>query len=161
MKSPGARWIVAGMLLFFAWRGATLRIEWPLPGVTAKALPRPSSVEMKWSESARKIAPKMTPADRIYCANFYEALRFVLDRDGKRDKPIIADTTKFEAFHAGSLAAAIDREDVGKYTGLGAAIDEAFIAAAGANVQNVTPEVREKLMAACGSLAWTFSIHGE
>lgn len=159
--NASARWIVAGMLLFFAWRGAQLQIEWPLPGVTPAKDTRPEPADLKWAEGVQKIAAKMTPKDRLYCANFYEALRFVLHRDGKRSDPIMTDTTKFEAFHAGSLKAAVDREDVGKYDGLGEAIDETFVNAAGASVQNMTPEVRGKLLAACGVLAWTFAIHGE
>lgn len=157
-----ARWIVAGMLLFFAWRGAFIRMEWPPAGGTAaRSTKPPTKDELQWAAGVQKIAQKMTPGDRLYCANFYEALSYVLARDGKRKDPIMSDTTKFESFHAESLQAAIDRDDVGKYDGLGAAIDETFIAAAGAGVQDVTPAVREKLVAASSALSWTFAIHGE
>lgn len=152
---------MAGMLLFFAWRGANVQIEWPLPGVTLAKDTQPDPADLKWAETLKGVVTKMTPKDRLYCANFYQALRFVVERDGKRSDPIITDTTKFEAFHAGSLKAAIDREDVGKYDGLGEAIDEVFVNAAGADVQKVNAQVRGKLLAACGVVAWTFSIHGE
>jgi hypothetical protein len=149
------------MLLFFAWRGTTMRMEWPPAGVVVAQESRPDAKAMKWAADVRKIASKMTPKDRLYLANFYKALGFILRRDADRDQPILGDTTRFEQFHGGSLEAAIDRKDVGKYDGLGAAIDETFIAAAGAGVQQVTPEVREKLLAACSVLSWTFAIHGE
>lgn len=156
-----ARWIVAAVILFFAWRGAALNLQWPQPDAPAVRIPQPSAENLAWAEPVRKILPRMSPADRRYLAHFYDATAFVLLRDADRDRPIISDTTKFEAFHAGSLDLAIDRKDVGKYDGLGAAIDEVYLAAAGANVQDVTPEVRAKLVAASGVLAWTFTIHGE
>lgn len=157
-----ARWIVAGMLLFFAWRGTSLKIEWPPAGSTAvQSMKRPDTADLKWAAGVKAIAPKMTPADRLYCANFYSALAFVVARDGGRKEPIISDTTKFEAFHAGSLEAAIDQKNVGKYDGLGPAIDETFIAAVGAGVQDMTPDIRGRLVEACNALAWTFAIHGE
>jgi len=156
-----ARWIVAAMLLFFTWRGAAMRLEWPPSGGTVVRAEKPQLADLKWAASVAKIVPKMMPADRLYLANFYEALRFILRRDAGRDKAILSDTTRFEAFHAGSLEAAIDRKDVGKYEGLGEAIDETFLAAAGSGVQEVTPEVRAKLEAACGVLSWVLSIHGE
>ena len=152
---------MAGVLLFFAWRGATLNMEWPVAGAQPVRVPQPAKENLAWAADVAKIVPRMTPKDRRYAAHFYDAMAFVLLRDADRDRPIIADTTKFEAFQAGSLQLAIDRKDVGKYDGLGAAIDAAFVQAAGANVQDVTPEVRNKLVAACGVLAWTFDIHGE
>jgi hypothetical protein len=88
-------------------------------------------------------------------------MAFVLLRDGDRPEPIISDTDKFVAFHAGSLQLAIDRKDVGKYDGLGAAIDEAFVGAVGADAVKVDAAVRARLVAASGVLSWTFSIHGE
>lgn len=162
MKSPLARWIVAGMLLFFAWRGATLKIQWPLAinGKTA-TLKQPDTADLKWAAEVKKVAARMTPKDRLYCSNFYAALQFVIQNDGDRDDPIISDTTKFQTLHSGSLDLAIKRGDVGKYAGLGEAIDQTFIAATGASAQSMTPAVRAKVTEACGVLAWTFAIHGE
>lgn len=155
------RYLVAAMLLFFAWKGAVLEMEWPpIPAATART-PAPSAENLKWAVSLRPIVTKITPRDRAYLANFYEATAFVLLRDADRAPPIIKDTNSFEAFHAGSLDLAIDRKDVGKYDGLGAAIDEVFIAANGADIKSLDADVRAKLVAACGVLSWTFTIHGE
>lgn len=147
------------MLLFFSWRGAALKIEWPAESAQPLRLERPADLQL--AGDVQKIAARMTPKDRAYMAHFYDALGWVLNRDGERDKSIITDTNKFEMFHSQSLDMAIDRKDVGKYDGLGAAIDQTFISSAGADSQNVTPAVREKLLKACSVLAWTFQIHGE
>jgi hypothetical protein len=154
------RYIVAAMLLFFAWKGAVLEMEWP-PSPAKVLAPAPPPESLKWATSLRPIASKMTPRDRAYLANFYEAIAFVLLRDGDRPTPIITDTNKFEAFHAGSLDLAIDRKDVGKYDGLGPAIDEVFVAANGADIKTLDADARGKMVAACGVLSWTFTIHGE
>lgn len=154
------RYIVAIMLLCFAWKGAILEMDWP-PAPSKVLAPTPPAEALKWAESLRPIVRKMTPRDRAYLANFYEAIAFVLLRDGDRPEPIIADTNKFEAFHAGSLDLAIDRKDVGKYDGLGGAIDQVFVAANGADIKTLDAEARGKIVAACGVLSWTFSIHGE
>jgi hypothetical protein len=159
--NAGARWIVAGVLLFFAWRGASLNIEWPPAGTAAVSVPQPSAENLKWAEPLREILPKMTPKDRKYVSNFYSAVAFILLRDSDRDTPIISDTTKFEAFQAGSLRLAIARGDVGKYEGLGEAIDLVYIAANGADPKPVDDAVRSKLVAASGVLSWVMKIHGE
>ena len=114
-----------------------------------------------WAEPLREILPKMTPKDRKYVSNFYSAVAFILLRDSDRDTPIISDTTKFEAFQAGSLRLAIARGDVGKYEGLGEAIDLVYIAANGADPKPVDDAVRSKLVAASGVLSWVMKIHGE
>lgn len=155
------RYIVAAMLLAFAWKGAVLEMQWPPLSAAAVSAPAPPPEALKWATSLRPIVSKITPRDRAYLANFYEAVAFILLRDADRPLPIISDTTKFEAFHAGSLDLAIDKKDVGKYDGLGAAIDEVFVAAAGAEVQSLDAAVRGKIVAACGVLSWTFTIHGE
>ena len=88
------------------------------------------------------------------------ALCYVLERDGERDKPLIGTTDQFARFHAGSLQLSIDKKAVGKYAGLAESVDEVFVLAAGADVQTVTDEVREKIADACRSLAWKFAVHG-
>jgi hypothetical protein len=155
------RYIVAAVLLLFAWKGAELKFEWPQPPATKVRAPQPPAERMEWAKPVVEVLPRMTPKDRQYLANFYDAVAFILLRDGDRDTPIVSDTTKFEAFHGGSLRLAIDRKDVGKYPGLGEAIDQVFAAANGPDEVAVSEEVRAKLVAACGVLSWTFSIHGE
>jgi len=152
---------VAAVLLVFAWRGSQLNVQWPPVPVSAIKVPKPEPELMKLAADVGKILPKMTPTDRRYLAHFYDAMAFVLLRDGDREKPIISDTDKFSAFHGGSLRLAIDKSDVGKYDGLGEAIDMAFIKANGADVLKVDEKVRRNLVVACGVLSWTFSIHGE
>lgn len=148
-----ARYAVAAVLLIFAWKDAASLIPWD------KGSPVQPSAELKEiAKPLQQVLPRMTPKDRAYLASFYEAMGHILVNDGDRDTPIISDTDKFAAFHAGSLRLAVNRADVGKYDGLGEAIDMVFVAAAGADVQPLSPAVRSKLTAACGVLSWSFSI---
>jgi len=156
------RLIVAAVLLLFAWKGSELRLEWPPPPPAADVTtPQPSPEVLAYAEPVREYLARMTPKDRIYLSKFYEALAFVMLRDAGRDDPIMTTTDKFVAFHGGSLRSAIDKKDVGKYGDLGAAIDRTFLNAAGADAKSLDADVRQKLVAACGALAWTFGIHGE
>lgn len=152
---------MAAILLAFAWKGHELSIEWPQPPAAAINTPEPSPAVMALAEPVREYLPKMLPKDRIYLAHFYDAMAFILLRDADRGEPIISDTDKFVAFHGSSLRLSVDKSDVGKYGDLGAAIDKVFVTAAGADHQKVDAAVREKLVAACGALSWTFNIHGE
>ncbi len=156
------RLVVAAMLLLFAWKGSTLRLEWPpAPPAASVTTPQPSPEVLAYAAPVREYLPRMTPKDRLYMANFYEAMAFVLLRDGGRDEPIVTNTDKFIGFHGGSLRMAIDKGDVGKYGDLGAAIDRTFVNAVGADPKPLDADVRQKIVAACGALAWTFRIHGE
>lgn len=155
------RLIVGVVLLIFAWRGSSLDLRWPPQDVVDIKAPKPDAVIMDWAKPVAAILPKMTPADRNYLAHFYDALAFILIRDGDREQPIVADTEKFAVFHGGSLRLAVDRKDVGKYPGLGEAIDQTFVNANGADIVNVDADVRARLVAACGALSWAFKIHGE
>lgn len=149
------------LLLFFAWKGSVLDLQWPPATQVERDIPKPGPEVLKYAEPLRAVLPRMTHADRLFLSNFYDATAFILFRDSTRDKPLITDTEKFAAFHAGSLQLAVDRKDVGKYDGLGAAIDQVFVNAIGQEVRQITPEVRDRLVGACGVLAWSFDIHGD
>lgn len=152
-----ARWIVAVVVLFFTWKGADLSMPWaPL-----KPPAKPAVELLSWADELRPILPRMIVKDRQYLSSLYEAMAFVLINDGERDHPIVSDTTKFTAFHAGTLNLAIKRENVGKYAGLGEAIDSVFLAAVGADQKKVDADVRRRLIAACGVLSWAFSVGGD
>lgn len=151
-----ARYAVAIIVLVFAWKDAVTEVDW-LQKVSPSVAAPPADLR-GLAAPLRDVLPKMTPKDRLYLASFYDALGEILQNDSDRDVPIISDTEKFAAFHAGSLRVAIKRSDVGKYAGLGEAIDLAFVNAVGADVQPLSPEVRSKLVAACGVLSWAFSI---
>lgn len=154
-----ARHIVAVLLLAFAWKGASLEVPWP-PGPVANIVtPKPEPALLVWAEPLRPIVSGMLPADRKYLANFYDAMVFVLMRDAGRDEPICSTVGKFAEFHAGSLQLAIDRQNVGKYPGLGEAIDQVFVNAVGADDVRLEASSRTKLTAACGVLSWVFQIH--
>lgn len=151
-----ARLLVAAIILIFAWRDAASLMSW-IPRVDP-GVPKPPAEILELASPLRDVLPKMTPKDRIYLASFYDAMAHILVNDGERENSIIADTEKFATFHAGSLRLAINRRDVGKYDGLGEAIDLTFVAAAGADVQALTPAVRARLVSACGALSWAFTI---
>lgn len=159
--SPSVRYVVAAVLLVFAWKGAALDISWPPLPYTDISGPAPDPQLLRWAELLKPILPKMLPADRKYLANFYDAMAYVLLKDGDRDQPIVATTDKFIVFHSNSLRLGIEKKNVGKYPGLGEAIDEVFFAAMGADPKTIDPDTRTKLVAACGVLSWTFSIHHE
>jgi hypothetical protein len=155
---------VAGVILFFAWRGGELGMKWPqMPkpaAAVAVAAVKPSAEQLAWASELKAILPKMLPADRQYLAAFYDATAFVLTQDGERSTPIIGDTDKFTVFHSGSLQLAIQKKNVGKYPGLDKAIDAVFLNAAGADVKAIDKATGEKLIAACNVLAHAFRING-
>ena len=153
-----ARYIVAGVLLLFAWKGADVSLVWPPDYIDDIAAPQPEAAILAWADPLKPILPKMLPADRKYLANFYDACAFVILNDGDREKPIIGTTDQFVTFHAGSLRLAIQKAKVGKYPGLGEAIDQTFVAAMGADPKKLDGEARRRLVAACGVLSWAFSI---
>jgi hypothetical protein len=156
-----ARWIVAAVLLFFAWKGSDISMPWPPAPHESINTPQPSPELIQWAEPLRPILPKMLPKDRQYLAAFYDAMAFVLIRDQKRVPPIIGTTEQFVNFHGGSLRLAIDKANVGKYPGLAEAIDETFINACGAESQKIDEKVGSRLVAACGVLSWSLGIGHE
>lgn len=160
MKIP-ARYIVAGVLLMFAWKGADVSLEWPLPGLDNVAAPQPDPAILAWAEPLKPILPKMLPADRKYLANFYDACAYIVLHDGDRDVPIIGTTDQFVIFHSGSLRTAIEKAKVGRYPGLGEAIDQTFVNAMGADPKKLDAASRSRLVAACGVLSWAFRIGHE
>ena len=155
------RYIVAVVLLVFAWKGSALDLNWPPAPHTTITVPKPEPELLAWAEPLRPILPKMLLKDRQYLASFYDAMAFVLLRDAGRDKPIVGSTDSFASFHAGSLQMAIDKAAVGKYPGLGAAIDQTFINAIGADIRPLDKDTRTRLTAACGVLAWAFKVGGD
>lgn len=153
-----ARWIVAAVLLFFAWKGSDLSMYWPpAPAKTLKS-PKPDAELLKWAAPLKPILPKMLPHDRQYLAAMYDAMAFVLSRDAAREVPIIDTTEQLASFHGGSLRLTIDKANVGKYPGLAEAIDETFVNACGADVQKMDARLRSRAVAVCGVLAWTLSV---
>lgn len=149
---------MAVVILVFSWKGADLNIPWPPPDSPDLSTPKPAVEFMAWAEPLRPVLPKMIVKDRLYLASLYEAMAYVLVNDGERTDSIISDTTKFTAFHAGTLNLAIKRANVGKYAGLGEAIDQVFMQAVGPDQKKVDDDTRARLVAACGTLAWTFQV---
>ena len=159
--TPMVRYVVAAVLLVFAWKGASLDIPWPPSPFRDIAGPAPDAQLLRWAVPLKPILPKMLPADRKYLANFYDAMAFVLLKDGDRDDPIVSTSDKFVIFHANSLRLGIEKHKVGEYPRLGEAIDEVFVNAVGSDPKAIDKDTRTKLVAACGVLSWTFSIHKE
>lgn len=153
-----ARCIVAVVLLVFAWKGSELSTLWPPTPATTVDTPKPSPELLRLAEPLRPILPRMLPKDRAYLASLYDAMAYVVIRDGERDKPIIASTESFANFHAGTLRLAIDKAKVGQYPGLAEAIDQVFVAALGADVRELSRADRDNLIAACGLLSWSFAV---
>lgn len=148
---------MAAVILFFSWKGADLSMTWSLIEPPAK----PAVELLEWASPLRPILPRMIVKDRQYLSSLYEAMAFVLINDGDREQPIISDTQKFVAFHAGTLNLAIKRENVGKYAGLGEAIDAVFVSALGPDERKIDADARKRLVAACGVLSWAFAVGGD
>jgi len=157
MKIP-ARYLVAVMILAFAWKGNELTVLWPPAPLTQIDTPKPEARLLAWAEPLRPILSRMLPKDRLYLASLYDAMAFVLMRDGDRERPIVGTTEQFANFHAGTLKLAIDKASVGKYDGLAEAIDLVYVNALGADIRALDKDSRVKLIAACGVLSWTFGI---
>lgn len=175
MKHDHVRYAVAAGLLWFALGGSHLGIVPKAIGVLTPPSKPPAimldSAGQKSLEEAKAdlvaIAAKMLPADRQYLASFYDAIAYVLEQDGGRSLPIIADSEKFAVFHAGSLQLAIEKKAVGKYPGLDAAIDHVYLAICGADVGPLAEKAagggtrREQFVKASQLLAWVFRVrHG-
>ena len=160
MTSTVMRLAVAVVILVFAWRGGVIDIPWP-PATVEKPAPTPDPTLLAWAEPLRPVLPKMLAGDRHYMANFYDAMSFVLLRDGQRDTPIVSTTDKLASFHANTLRLAIDKDKVGKYDGLDRAIDSVFMAAAGPEVKTLDQDTRTKVIAACQVLSWAFAIKND
>jgi hypothetical protein len=160
MNATVARFSVAVVILLFAWKGSTLDIPWPPKSATPVNTPVPAPEERlrAWAEPLRPILPAIMPHDRAYLSSLYDAMSFVLLRDGQRDEPIVSTTDKLASFHANSLRLAIDKDKVGKYDGLDGAIDAVFMAAAGPEVKPLDKDTRTKVVAACQVLSWAFAI---
>ena len=157
MRIP-VRFIVAAVLLVFAWKGSELTTIWPPAPLTAVDTPKPSPDLLKLAEPLKPILSKMLPKDRQYLATLYDAMAYVLIRDGEREKPIIGSNDQFAAFHAGTLKLAVDKSAVGKYPGLAEAIDNVYVNALGADVRELSVDGRRALIAACGVLSWSFGM---
>ncbi len=151
---------MAGVLLVFCWRGASLDVQWPQLALPKAEQATPTSDQLKWAEPLKPILRTMLPQDRMYLSNFYDAMEYILTQDAGRSLPILGDSDKFIAFHAGSLTAAIDKAKVGKYPGLDNAIDQVFFAACGADATTIGPKEREHLMDACRVLRHAFRVNG-
>ncbi len=155
------RYIVAVALLVFSWRGADLNLEWPPAPLTTVEAPKPPAEALAWAEDLKPILAKMLPTDRAYLSSFYDAMAYIVMKDGDRSTPIIGDTEAFAVLHAGSLQLAIEKGKVGKYPGLDDAIDKVFFNATGADVQAVDKSLRPRLVSACGVLSWVFAVKHE
>lgn len=148
---------VGVVLLVFAWKGSSLNVTWP-PDNGPVVLPQPEARLLVWAEPMRAVLPKMLAKDREYLSNFYDAMTFVLMRDTAREKPIVVTTGDFVILHTGSLQMAIDRGAVGKYPGLGEAIDQTIVNAIGADQRPLSADDRTKLTAACGVLSYVLKV---
>ena len=151
------RLIVGATLIYFAWNGESLDLPWP-PAEGPKVV-KPDEVSREWVMDIR--VNNILPKDRVYLSRFYDAMGWIIMRDSERDTPIITNTEKLSQFHAGSLQLAIDREDVGKYSGLGKSVDDAFKKVLGDDVSPLEGDSTEAVILLCNALSWRFAIYGE
>jgi hypothetical protein len=152
---------VAVALLVFSWRGADLNLEWPPSPLSTVEAPKPPAEALAWAEDLKPFLARMLPSDRAYLSSFYDAMAYIVLKDGDRSTPIIGDTEAFAVLHAGSLKLAVEKAKVGQYPGLDDAIDSVFFKAMGADVQPIDKNTRPRLVSACGVLSYVFAVKHE
>ncbi len=152
---------MAATLLFFAWKGNEIDLPWPPSDGGGRQVVKPEPETLEWVEDVP--VERMLPKDRLYLADFYDAMAWVVMRDKLRDQnqKVLKTNEDFVRFHAGSLQLCIDRGDVGKTPGLGEAVDQVFVDALGDDAIPLGDDELDMLIAACNALSWRFSIHGE
>jgi hypothetical protein len=154
------RTLVGVALLLFAWKGNITELKWPFEGAQRTPMTEPlNDDQKKWVETLRPIAAGMLPADRLYLSDFYDGMKFVVTRDAARPDAVLTSTEAFARFHGESLAAAIDKDKVGIYTGLGEAIDAVYLAAIGTDDSRaLTAEEKQRIVLASGALSRVFAV---
>lgn len=173
------RAIIVATVLLFVWRGKidTLLRSRVDPAKPAVAVP--DDAAKAWVKDIK--VDGILPADRVYYADFFDALVFILGNDADHDAPILDTNEKLRRFYAGSLDLAIEKKAVGKYAGLGESLDKAFaIAASGIDPATLTtPEaldkavaeglaprpmtkaLRDRMKACSAAVSWKLGINGE
>lgn len=138
-----AKGIIVAVVLLFVWRDRLDSIVHPRD-VPSVAVAVPDAEAKAWTSGIK--AAGILPVDRDYYGRFFDSLDWVIGNDGEHDAPLIDTNEKLRRFIAGSLDAAIEKQMVGKYPGLGESLDRAFaLAASGVDVSTLTsPEAIEK-----------------
>jgi hypothetical protein len=173
-----AKGIIVAVVLLFAWRDRIDGLVHPRD-VPAVAVTVPDADAKAWTSGIK--ADGVLPVDRSYYGGFFDALDWVIGNDGEHDAPIIDTNEKLRRFIAGSLDAAIEKQMVGKYPGLGESLDRAFaLAASNVDVSTLTsPEaiekavseglapkpmtkaLRERMRKCARAICWKMTIKGE
>ena len=173
-----AKGLIVAVVLLFVWRDRIDSLVHPrdVPAVVAVA---PDAEGRALTSSIK--ADGILPVDRDYYGRFFDSLDWVIGNDGDHDSPIVDTNEKLRRFIAGSLDAAIEKQMVGKYPGLGESLDRAFaLAASGVDVSTLTtPEavekavqdglaprpmtkaLRERMRKCARSICWKMTIKGE
>ena len=152
------RLLVAFAIIWFVWAGSRASVEWPQGKIDST---KPDQEAAAWVSDVAAKAKSMLYTDRIYCSSLYDAMAQILENDGRREKPIIGDTARLAAFHGGTLDFAIDSDKVGKYPGLGEAIDTAFERALTADTKPLDSAGRASSIKVCRALAYVFFVGGD
>jgi hypothetical protein len=79
----------------------------------------------------------------------------VLERAAEKSVRVTETTDLFEGWHAAATDLAVDMDEVGKYPGLGEAIDAVFLKAVGDESRKMTDLDKKKLARAARAIAWT------
>lgn len=153
------RYVLAAIILVFAWKDARLDLSWPTSSVLRVNSPELSDEAKEWVAPVAVLLPKILPADRIYINHFYDAFASIVESDGFASSPLITDTERLRRFHAGSLQFAIDKNKVGQYPGLADAIDSVFFSALGAEVRPITSEDRATAIEAANAIAYAMQVN--
>ena len=173
-----AKGIVVAVVLWFVWKDRLDSLIHPndIPSVIVEA---PDADGKAWAAGVE--VAKILPNDRDSYGRFFDGLDWVIGNDGDHDAPILDTNEKLRRFIVGSLGAAIEKKSVGKYPGLGEALDRAFaLAASGVDASTLTtPEaiekavqdglaprpmtkaLRERMRKCARSICWKMTIKGE
>ena len=134
------------VVLWFAWGDRVSQFPHPQV-IPATPVVAPDADSKFWVKDIPVAG--ILPADRDYYGRFFDGQSWVLDNDSQHDQPILDTNEKLRRFTMGSLDLCIAKKEVGKYPGLGEALDKgAAMAASGVDVSTLTtPEAIEKAVA--------------
>lgn len=137
-------------LLLVVLAGVLLAVSVLYPnGPTFKSAGKPAVVVGPVDDKIVELLAKADAADKRRIDGMYSALAFIVKRDkGER----VVTTEQWAALQARTLELAV--EQPGKYSGLDAAIENVFLTTLGTDdVLPGSPEVQQKLVAACEKIA--------
>ena len=150
--------LLAGVLAWIAMFGVPrLPAVNPAPSVPQVVVPVPSDAMQKAVAGVHAALASANPVDRAMWGQLWAKAAMVVAGDATGTEVVFADTRALRAYNVLALRIGWRRlggQAAGKFPGLGEAVEHAFAAVLGTDVQTVTPELRQRYVDLCNALAW-------